>query len=412
MHTSPIRRRTARAVRSLSAVTPLFALLALLVFVAPARAVAPASVTVEVEGLTETKVPPTLLRTTTTPVVKNNGEGHPEGSCSGTSAIGALELATGGNWSGPWSSNFNQYEIFTIAGETHQFEAGSKANYYWSFWLDHKEASVGACEAQLAQGDQVLFFPACFGKECPPSPTPLGIEAPVLANVGEAVSVTVSQYNAKGEPSPAVGADVAGGGVNATADLQGHATLRFAGDGTYTLHAYEATGGPAAVRTQTTICVHEGNDGTCGTQAPAGSVLAAGQSATTPFAPTPAYTGPYAVVAQASGVLDGHVYALGQAPKVLAGRAIAHTAIGSVSIELRRSYRGRCWDYDAKRARFLDARCGTARFFAVATGASFSYLLPAPLLRGRYVFDIRAVDAAGHRAPLDRGSSRIVFYVR
>ena len=52
----------------------------------------PASVTVRVEGLTETKVPPAQVTTTTEPVVK---DGKPADSCPGTSAAGALQL---GDW--------------------------------------------------------------------------------------------------------------------------------------------------------------------------------------------------------------------------------------------------------------------------------------------------------------------------
>jgi hypothetical protein len=400
------RTLLARTIRALAASIALVSLLA----VAPtALAAAPASVTVEVEGLTETKVPPTLVTTTTTPVVK---DGVAADSCSGTSALGALELATAGNWSGPWSSSFHQYEIYSIVGESYQFEESSQANYYWSFWLNHKEASVGACAAELESGEQVLFFPACFGEACPsPAPTPLGIEAPALANAGEAVTVTVKQYNAAGEASPAVGASIAGGGVSATADSQGHATMRFSGDGTYTLHVNASSEGPPAVRTQTAICVHEGNDGTCGTTAP-GSTLPVTSTPSSSTAPASIYTGPYALVAQATGVLNGHIYRHGHAPRVLAGKAVAHTAVRSVSIELRRSYRGHCSDYDAKRGRFLAARCGKGRFFQVSSGGpSFSYLLPAALPRGRYVYDIQATDASGNHAPLDRGSSRIVFYV-
>ncbi len=243
--------------------------LSMLAFASAALAAGPATVTVEVEGLTETKLPPTQVTTTTVPVVKDNKEGNPEGSCAGTSAAGALQLATGGNWSGPWSSKYNQYEIFTIEGETHLFEEGSKANYYWSFWLNDKESTEGACETELEAGDRVLFFPACYGEDCPPSPTPLGLEAPPSADANEPVTVTVSQYTAKGEASPAVGATVSGGGTSAMTDSQGHATLKFYGDGTYTLEAIGSDEAPTpGVRTETTICVHEGNDGTCGTTAP------------------------------------------------------------------------------------------------------------------------------------------------
>jgi hypothetical protein len=386
----------------------LISLLALLALAAAAPAAGPATVTVQVEGLSETKLPPTQVTTATTPVVK---DGNPEHSCTGTSALGALQLATNGNWDGPWSSSFNQYEIYSIMGELHEFEASSKANYYWSFWLDDKEAGAGACEEELTQGDRVLFFPACFGEACPPSPTPLGIEAPAIADSGESVAVTVNQYNTKGEASPAVGATVSGGGVSATTDSQGHATMRFAGDvGTFTLHAYGSDEGPAAVRTETTICVHEGNDGTCGTTPEGNAPLV--QSASSTVSTTP-YRGPFAVVAKATGVSEGHVYPRGKGPRLLSGDVTAHTAVTSIDIELRRSYQGRCWAYSGTRERFVKARCGEGSFFQVASGGtSFSYLLPAKLAPGRYVLDLQATDTAGNHTTLARGSTRTVFYVR
>jgi hypothetical protein len=411
------KSRPTPGARSLSLLIARLALLAvasisLFVAVPSALAAGPATVTVEVEGLSETKLPPTQVTTTTNPVVKNNTEGNPEGSCSGTSAAGALQLATAGNWSGPWSAKYSQYEIFTIEGETHQFEESSKANYYWSFWLNDQEATTGACEAELGAGDRVLFFPACYGEACPPSPTPLGIEAPTIANAGESVAVTVKQYNAKGEASPAPGATVSGGGTSATTDSHGHAAMRFSGDGTYTL---EATGSPEAptpgVRTETSICVHEGNDGTCGTKAPAGTTSVVQSSSTS--LPGRSYTGPFALVARATGLSEGHVYAHGHAPRTLTGNVLAHAVVDSVNIGLRRSYRGRCYTYKATSERFVRTRCGTDSLFKVASGGTaFSYLLPAQLPPGRYVFDIGALDAAGNHVALARGSSRIVFYVR
>jgi hypothetical protein len=387
---------------------------ALLCLLVPSSAVAtgaPAVVTVRVEGLTETKVPSTLLTTTTTPVVNDGNAAH---SCSGTSALGALQLATAGNWSGPWEASFKQYLIYTIEGETHEFEASSSANYYWAFWLDNKEAEVGACEAELAQGDQVLLFPSCYGSACAtPSPTPLGIEAPTTANAGEAVTVTAKQYNAKGEASPAVGANVVGGGTGASTDSQGHATLKFFGDGTYTLRVSGAPAGPPAVRTETTICVHEGNDGTCGTTRPPSPspIMQMPAPASSVIQPKP-YTGPYAVVADETGLIDGHVYSRKHAPRVLAGNVIAHVTVTSISIRLRRTYKGRCWAYNGVSERLEKVRCRQGSFFDVGSGgSSFSYLLPSKLPPGRYVFDMKATDGAGNRTALDRGTSRIVFYV-
>ncbi len=381
--------------------------LVLLVCAPAALAGTPASVTVRVEGLTETKLASTLVTTTTAPVVKDGVEAD---SCPGTSALGALQLATAGNWSGPWDATENQYEIFGIEGETHEFEESSSANYYWSFWLNNKEATVGACDAELESGDQVLFFPACYGTTCPtPEPTPLAIEAPATANSGEAVNVTVKQYNTKGEASPAVGASVAGGAATAVTDSQGHATLTFIGDATDTLRVSGAADGPPAIRTETTICVHEGNDGTCGTIAPKPTPISIPNSSI----PSKLETVQKAPAAKASSVREGHVYSRNHAPRVLSGKILSNEAVTSISIMLQRSYKGHCWAYSGVRERLQRVRCGHGSFFKVSSGgSSFSYLLPSKLPRGRYVFDIEASNAAGEHTALHRGSSSIVFYVK
>jgi hypothetical protein len=396
----------------LALVAVLLSLLVLLVLAAAAPAAEPATVTVEVEGLSETKAPPMQVTTTTAAVVKNNAAGMPEGSCPGTNAAGALQLATAGNWNGKWyggevkEGKFKGlgYAIEMIDGESHAFGSG----YFWQFWLNDKaEEEEGVCEAELHAGDRVLLFPCSESGVCP---TPLGIEAPAVANAGEAVTVTVKQYNPKGEASPAVGANVAGGGMNATTDSQGHTTMRFSGDGTYTLHASGSNEGPPAVRSETTICVHEGNDGTCGTSTTVSSSPVRTPSSTTT---NPSSTGVFALVARASSVSDGHVYPRRHAPRLLSGTVIAHSAVTSISLELRRRFKGRCSTYNATLERFVKARCGTGSVFKVANGGtSFSYLLPAKLPPGRYVLDIHSTDAAGNHTALVRGSTRTIFYVR
>ena len=42
--------------------------------------------------------------------------------------------------------------------------------------------------------------------------------------------------------------------------------------------------------------------------------------------------------------------------------------MSSVTVELRRSFHGRCWAYDGKRERFQAARCGKGSPFQVARG--------------------------------------------
>jgi hypothetical protein len=380
---------------------------ALLCLVVPASAVAggPATATVRVEGLTETKLLPTSVTTTTTPVSKAES---PTDTCPGTSALGALQLATAGNWSGPWEAEYSQYAIYTIQGETHEFEESSKANYYWSFWLDNKEATVGACAAELQAGDQVLFFPACYGAACPtPEPTPLAIEAPTTANAGEQVNVTVEQYNSKGEAAPAVGANVGGDGTSAVTDSQGHATLKFAGDGTYTLRVTSGFEEPPAIRDETTICVHEGNDGTCGTARPGAPNINTGP-------PTVNVTPAVGDTAAVGGVKNGHHYSRRKGPRILQGlvQAPAGGTLREVRISLQRRKGKHCTVFSGTKETFVRAHCGTTRFFSVGDAESFSYLLPASLPPGRYVYDIEAIDGTGKPTKLVPGVSHVVFYVK
>ncbi|HWX45589.1 MAG TPA: hypothetical protein VNY52_09740 [Solirubrobacteraceae bacterium] len=376
----------------------------------PALAGTPATVTVRVLGANyEALTTPTQVTTTSAPVARYGG------SCSGTSAAGALELGTKGNWEGTWSSKYSDYEVISIDGKSFPFEENAPANYYWSFWRNNAFEEVGVCEAQLESGDQILFVPACFGSSCPAPPTQvLGIEAPATAEVGRPITVTVRFHpTAGGESHPAAGVNVGGAGSSAETDLEGHATLTFPGDGTYVLRASGGIGeDPKPIPGEVVVCAHEGNDGTCGTPAPPGiSPLQTSSSSSVTL--TPPYTGPYALVAAATGIQDGHVYSRQGAPRVLSGTVGAHASVTSISLRLRRTHRGRCWAYDGARERLQRVRCRQGSFFQIASGGdSFSYLLPSRLPPGRYVLDIAATDAAGNRAPLDRGSSRIVFYVK
>ncbi len=391
----------------------LLSLLAFGAFVAPAAlAGAPATVTVRVvvpstpqyEGY-DTLTPLTTVTTTIAQVTKDGG------SCPGTSAGGALELGTKGNWEGVWSSKYSDYEVISIDGKSYPFEPSSPANYYWSFWLNNKYEEKGICEAELEAGDQVLFFPSCYGASCPTSPGLLEIEAPTTAEVGKPVTVTVSRFNSEGKREPAAGVTVGGGGSSAETNLEGHASLTLPGDDTYSLTATGAAGEePKSVPAEASICAHEGDDGECGTHMPSNAPLIQTPSSSTVAAPD---TGPYALVADATGIPDGHAYTRKDAPRVLSGTVSAHASVTSISLRLRRTYRGRCWAYNGASERLGHVRCGQGSFFQIASGGdSFSYLLPSRLPPGRYVLDIEASDAAGNHTPLDRGSSRIVFYVK
>jgi hypothetical protein len=186
--------------------------------------------------------------------------------------------------------------------------------------------------------------------------------------------------------------------------------VKFASAGQFTLRV----SAPQSVRTEAAVCVHNGSDGTCGTSTPSPlsvSSASSGSAGHRSGTLTP-YKGPYAVVAQITSLPEGHVYQRGHAPRLLTGTVSAHTPVMGVSIALRRRYHNRCVAYSGVRELFVKARCGTAPFFGVSRTSSFSYLLPTPLLPGRYVLDVEATDAAGNHTTLARGTSRIVFFVR
>ncbi len=413
-----VSRRISSALAG-AALLSLFLFVYVLAGASSAQAAGPATVSVRVEGLTETKVPLAQVTTTTEPVVK---DGTPADSCPGTSAAGALQLATAGNWSGTWYGGEVKDGVFeglgysaeVIEGESHLFESGSTADYYWSFWFNDKlEEEHGVCGVEMATGDRVLMLVECAGSTCPPNPTPLEIEGPATAAVGEPTTVTVTQYDTKGEPSPAVGAEIAWTGASATTDSQGHATLKFGSAGAYILRVTGASAGPPAVRTEANICVHNGNDGTCGTQAPGNSpvVKSSPGSGGTTVNSEPAVI----EAAKIAGVKNGHLYSHRRAPRLLKGSVVvpAGGLLQKVQISLKRRYHGRCYGFDGRTVRFVAIKCKrAASFFSVGTEASFSYLLPARLPAGSYTYDIEAVNGTGQATKLVSGVSHVVFQVK
>lgn len=403
--------------RSASAAS-LGAAVVLLAGAAPALAEGPATVTVRVEGFNgQTLLAQTQVTTNTTPVPVTGG------SCSGTSAGGALYDAVGGNWQA--LSGSEGVEIDGIEGLNFPpFSAHGDA--YWSFWLNNQFASQGACAEQLVSGDRVVFAAQCIaiGEDCPTSATAPDhfltltltgtASSSGIADVGEPVLLSVGSIStATDQPEPALPPEVtlAGAPAGVALNAQGSTTISFSAPGTYVLQARAPDSVPSD---PITLCVHNGNDGSCGTPLPTrpGAPGISPSAGTGAARPTPPYTGPYAVVARITGLLEHHVYSRRHAPRLLSGTVSAHTAVTSVSIALRRSYRGRCFAYSGVREQFAHARCGTAPFFEVSKDPSFSYLLPAALAPGRYVFDIEASDAAGNHTTLARGTSRIVFFVR
>jgi hypothetical protein len=349
---------------------------------APAAAVAaPANVTVRVEGATGTLVDSARVLTNPTPVVK---DGH---DCSGTSVGGALDRATAGNWEATYGQ-FGHF-ITSIMGE---MPSGSG---YWGLWVNHKFATAGACGLELQEGDQVLFLPDHCDQydpatdSCTDQVRPLGLTTPARATTGLATQVSVVQYAPAGTATPVAGARVSGAGVDAVTDAAGNAAIVFSQEGTIRLRAEKA----GSARSE------------------AHDVIVGGDTATRhPGAPAtpPDRTPPAATL---TGLADKKVFALG--PRELRGRFAADASgIKAVKLRLTKRLGKRCWYYSGRSETFRGTHCGRGPYFAIGDRADWSYLLPSRLGPGRYVLDAVAIDGAGNRTPLERGSTRVVFTVK
>ena len=345
-----------------------------------------ADVTVRVEGTGDTLVPRSAVATQPGSFTK---DGDPAHQCSATSAGGALDRATAGDWSGRWAS-FGDYEVQTIRGERHASNAGDESGTYWSFWLNYRPASAGACSTQVQAGDEVLFFPSCFGRDCVREPTPLRIASiPQSSQPGQPFDVRVVEYavtydanfNATTIEAPASGATVTAGERSFTADAGGVARVTVDGRSLAAVRASK----DGHVRTATeNVCVD------CGPT----------------LAPPPARdsTAPATTIR----LRDGAVFSRRRAPRLLRGRVSEDpSGLHSVKLRLTRRVGRRCSYFSGRRERFVRMRCGRGSFLRIGDRADWSYLLPKRLGRGRYVLEAKAVDRAYNRGAAARVRFRV-----
>jgi len=341
-------------------------IVAAIAFAAPALG-APANVTVRVEGDAATLAPQVPVTTTAEPVAR---DGH---SCSGTSALGALDAATGGNWAGTYYDAFSDWIVDSIAGETHVFPDS------WGMWVNSSYSESGLCSTELQEGDELLLAPAAQGPilELQPLPATVG--------QGQAVTVTVLEHGVGYNPDPpydlirtdgpAVGATVAAGGATATVGADGKAQLTFAAPGRQSVQATQAGHVRSAVR--------------------AVDVTAAPAPGAAPVPPPVTAEDSTAPVAAFTSFADGRAYSRRRAPRELAGTVSADpSGLRSVRLSIRRQKGGKCWTYRDTTERFKRHQCGGKWYFRIGDRADWSYLLPRKLPRGRYTLGVMAVDKA------------------
>jgi len=335
-----------------------------------------------------------------------NGGFVPAGP-NATSALYDAAVTSGLAFNAEWFESLTDFDV-TQVGE--DVANSGKNGEYWGYSVNYTTAGVGGCQFQLAPGSEVLWAYNYFNL-----PHLLNLTGPSAANAGSPITVHVADgQTGSAIAGAAIGEDVAG----VTTTIPGSPLTNAEGNATVTLtHAgavkLKATHVESVRSSGLAVCVHNGNDGTCGTQvvtyacaAAPGSVSCGGPPVIVPP--------PLVDIASVGGVKSGHVYPRRHAPRVLKGvvKVPLSGTLKDVRISLERRYGKRCFAFSGVRERFVRAPCGAIRFFSVGDTESFSYLLPATLPAGRYVYDIEAIDNAGHTTKLVGGVSHVVFYVK
>ncbi|HXB15271.1 MAG TPA: hypothetical protein VNV44_05960 [Solirubrobacteraceae bacterium] len=389
------------------------AILLLLAATAAGASAAPFELRVEGSAKTLYEGPvspgPETFETATSPglhpcnVTANTGIPGPELG-NATTALREVALAQGLAFDAEWFGS----EKPPAAGEFFVNQVGADRNESappfdsWGVAVNDVLSEIGGCEFAPEAGAEVLWAYNVFNLA-----HMLRLSGPATAEVGVPFTVHVVDGTSGAALSGAtLGEDTAG--VTSPlpgspgSDASGNASVVLSHAGAVTLKATRAD----SVRSNgLTVCVHAAGDGGCGSASATGGV-----AGFTSALPAP-YKGPYALVAHLASVVNGRHYTRHGAPRLLAGQVSSHSSVTTVSLSLRRSYKGRCWAYDGVREAFARSRCGSAKAFKVASSASFSYLLPGALKAGRYVLDVTGSDVAGNTIALARGTSRVVFYV-
>jgi hypothetical protein len=387
---------------------------------------APITVNLRVEGSAKTLFEGPITTSAETIEAPSSGGPHPcnyaangaaEGFANGgnpsatpTTALHDAALASGlafdAEWFGSGLSNANPGDFFVtqVGSDVNENSAPFDS---WGYAVNHTTAPVGGCQIALAPGGEVLWAYNYFNLS-----HQLSLSGPASVNAGTPFAVHVVDGQT-GEPISGAAIGEVTAGVTTTipsspvTNASGDATISLAHTGSVTLKATRAD----AVRSNgLAVCIHVGGDGSCGT------TISNGSGSSTSTATTNASSQPAtSEVAEVLGIKSGHVYSRRFAPRVLRGmvKIAAGGTLRQVRIRLERRAGGRCFDFSGSRGRFVRAgKCAAASFFSVGGTESFSYLLPASLPAGRYVFDIEAVDSAGHVTELVGGVSHVVFRVR
>lgn len=365
-----------------------------LMFAVPATAqAAPATVMLRVEGASQTIFEAPV--TTDGKMISKAGVAAPCGNTDPgnpvptmTSALDDGSLAGGFDWDADY---FGDFYVNRIGPDANDFAN----NRYWGIALNLVPPSVGGCQQQVADGNEVLFAYDFFQPDFSNKPL-LKLEGPQVAETGTPATLQVSEIGcvdftcAATTTAPATGAAVAGQTVGA----DGTATVLFPAAGTAHLKA-EKTG---TIRSNAIdICVHAAGDGGCQDLPPKFGTKVKDSSLPS---------------ASISSIRNGAK--LRRGPRILKGTAkdTGGSGLKKVKLSLRRHIAGRCSWWSATAERFSGRSCKRKVFFSIGDRPEWSYQLAKALGKGHYVLDVKAVDGAGNAdKSFARGRNRVVFDV-
>lgn len=189
----------------------------------------PVTVTVRVEGLNKTLLQ--SQKVTLKPgSVKRDGN-----KCGNQTVQGALNVATKGKWSGPWSTEYGpEWEIFSVLGETHNYNTSPD---YWEEFVNNKAAQAGACQVSLKNGNTVLFAVA---NDTETAALPISVTARKTVVKDHKLTVHVYYDDATGTRHPLAGATVKLTGKTVTTSATGVATIKATATGKRTVFVHDA----------------------------------------------------------------------------------------------------------------------------------------------------------------------------
>jgi Domain of unknown function (DUF4430) len=105
-------------------------------------------VTVSIKSLNRLLLRPTTEHGEQGSITKG---GTPRGKCPGDTALGALDVATHGHWTGKYYSSVGGIFLTSILGVK---PTGSD---FWELIVNGKVSNKGACGVKLVRGERLLF---------------------------------------------------------------------------------------------------------------------------------------------------------------------------------------------------------------------------------------------------------------